>query len=99
MNDSDSDDEDNDDADMDGEDDEMELGLDDEGLLMPFGEMKRWLEKKPRGFGEGTECTTLRSPATLLCFSQKTATSASGFGGQTGANGLCKIINIVFAHI
>ncbi|KAL6189817.1 hypothetical protein ACLB2K_036218 [Fragaria x ananassa] len=52
----DSDDEDDDD--VDGGDEELELGLDgededDEGLLVPFGEMKKWLEKKPRGFGEG----------------------------------------------
>ncbi|XP_004297664.1 PREDICTED: uncharacterized protein LOC101292993 [Fragaria vesca subsp. vesca] len=43
---------------MDGGDEELELGLDgededDEGLLVPFGEMKKWLEKKPRGFGDG----------------------------------------------
>ncbi|KAL6187444.1 hypothetical protein ACLB2K_038843 [Fragaria x ananassa] len=52
----DSDDEDDDD--VGGGDEELELGLDgededDEGLLVPFGEMKKWLEKKPRGFGEG----------------------------------------------
>ncbi|PRQ41214.1 putative nucleotide-binding alpha-beta plait domain-containing protein [Rosa chinensis] len=54
--DDDSDEEDDDDGDVDGGDEELELdGEDDEGegLLVPFGEMKKWLEKKPRGFGEG----------------------------------------------
>ncbi|XP_050373773.1 uncharacterized protein LOC126791370 [Argentina anserina] len=54
-------DDDSDDDEADGGGDEaLELGLgggddddDDEGLLVPFGEMKKWLEKKPRGFGEG----------------------------------------------
>lgn len=54
--DDDSDEEDDDDGDVDGGDEELELdGEDDEdeGLMVPFGEMKKWLEKKPRGFGEG----------------------------------------------
>ncbi|KAM5566698.1 hypothetical protein ABKV19_015040 [Rosa sericea] len=56
MDDDDSDDEDDDGGDVDGGDEELELDGeddDDEGLLVPFGEMKKWLEKKPRGFGEG----------------------------------------------
>ncbi|KAL5759742.1 hypothetical protein ACOSQ2_018580 [Xanthoceras sorbifolium] len=26
---------------------------DEKGMFLPFKEMKRWLENKPRGFGEG----------------------------------------------
>ncbi|XP_021293044.1 uncharacterized protein LOC110423210 [Herrania umbratica] len=33
---------------LDGGDDDC-----DEGMFLPFGKMKKWLENKPRGFGEG----------------------------------------------
>ncbi|KAF3431322.1 hypothetical protein FNV43_RR26053 [Rhamnella rubrinervis] len=32
---------------------------DDESIFLPFGKMKKWLENKPRGFGEGKEYDTL----------------------------------------
>ncbi|XP_031252479.1 uncharacterized protein LOC116110391 [Pistacia vera] len=38
---------------MDGSDFDDDEDDDDEGIFLPFGEMKRWLESKPRGFGEG----------------------------------------------
>ncbi|XP_031258267.1 uncharacterized protein LOC116116311 [Pistacia vera] len=38
---------------MDGSDFDDDEDDDDEGMFLPFGEMKRWLESKPRGFGEG----------------------------------------------
>lgn len=38
-------------SDSDGDGDEKDD--DEEGVFLPFGEMKRWLENKPRGFGEG----------------------------------------------
>lgn len=47
---------------VDGEDEELDLDMggegededeDEEGMMVPFGKMKKWLEKKPRGFGEG----------------------------------------------
>lgn len=48
------------DDEVDGEDEELDLDMDgedededDEGMMVPFGKMKKWLEKKPRGFGEG----------------------------------------------
>lgn len=46
------------DDEADGEDEELDLDMDgededDEGMMVPFGKMKKWLEKKPRGFGEG----------------------------------------------
>ncbi|KAL5826648.1 hypothetical protein ACOSQ4_018445 [Xanthoceras sorbifolium] len=42
------------DDDDDGEQEEEEEDDNDkEGMFLPFEEMKRWLENKPRGFGEG----------------------------------------------
>ncbi|GLU03048.1 hypothetical protein SLE2022_202670 [Rubroshorea leprosula] len=35
------------------EDDEGDGDGDDEGMFLPLGKLKKWLEKKPRGFGEG----------------------------------------------
>ncbi|BBG94124.1 hypothetical protein Prudu_002332 [Prunus dulcis] len=44
------------DLDLDGSDDELGGdGDDEEDTFVPFGKMKKWLEKKPRGFGEGKE--------------------------------------------
>ncbi|XP_008245469.1 PREDICTED: uncharacterized protein LOC103343591 [Prunus mume] len=41
---------------LDGSDDELGGDGDDkEDTFVPFGKMKKWLEKKPRGFGEGKE--------------------------------------------
>jgi hypothetical protein len=45
------------DVDYEFDDDEEEEGedeeLDDDDEVIPFGELKKWLEKKPKGFGEG----------------------------------------------
>lgn len=43
-------------SDFDDFEDFDEDGVDDDedvGMYLPFGKMKRWLENKPRGFGEG----------------------------------------------
>lgn len=49
------DDDDDDELDNDGDIDEED---DDESIFVPFGKMKKWLENKPRGFGEGREYDT-----------------------------------------
>ncbi|KAF3431325.1 hypothetical protein FNV43_RR26056 [Rhamnella rubrinervis] len=50
------DDDDDDDELVNGEDIDEED--DDESIFLPFGEMKKWLENKPRGFGEDKEYDT-----------------------------------------
>lgn len=39
--------------DFDGFDEEDAGDDEDEGMMIPFGKMRRWLENKPSGFGEG----------------------------------------------
>lgn len=55
MNDFDDDDDDDDEL---GNDDDIDEEDDDESILVPFGKMKKWMENKPRGFGEGREYDT-----------------------------------------
>jgi hypothetical protein len=43
---------DDDDEEEGGEDEEVDDDDDDDEVI-PFGELKKWLEKKPKGFGEG----------------------------------------------
>ncbi|XP_015582211.2 uncharacterized protein LOC8281932 isoform X1 [Ricinus communis] len=49
------DDDDDFDDELDAFDDDFvdEGDEEEEGMLLPFGKMKKWLENKPRGFGEG----------------------------------------------
>lgn len=52
----DSDVDDDDELDLNGSDDELGGDVDDdEDTFVPFGNTKKWLEQKPRGFGEGKE--------------------------------------------
>ncbi|CAN6549032.1 unnamed protein product [Malus baccata var. baccata] len=53
----DDDSDDDEELELDGSDDvfDGEEEDDDEDAFVPFGKMKKWLERKPRGFGEGKE--------------------------------------------
>ncbi|XP_028801926.1 uncharacterized protein LOC114757108 [Neltuma alba] len=53
-------DEDGGDSDYDLEDfsDEEDEDVDDDGVVMPFEQMRKWLKNKPRGFGVGKEYDT-----------------------------------------